>query len=231
MKTKVYLLTALLITLTFTNVKAQTFNTDAAKWHKKAIMTCGAIKSQNPDSITINKNLSELETEIDLLLKNYLDNPPAEYAKDVNWKTYLLTLSENLKAVKERVESKNYKGASFFCPYFCTTFGKMHKINGTTDLTDLMFAWRMEIKNATDMFNTTNITGAEQNLVEVEKLYLKVTEMKKLEANSSFEELFKPLEESYIQWRTALKDKDKNALNESFNRFFKLFAKPYLFTL
>ena len=217
--------------LTTTSLFAQSFEKDASAWHKKAIMTCGMIKSQNPDSALITKNIAELEAGINDILKMYMNNPPAEYAKDVNWNSYLLSLKENLTVVKERVEKKEYLKASFFCPYFCNIFGKMHKINGTTDLTDIMFSWRMEIKNTTDMFNAGNISGAMQNVKRTEESYQNLLKMKAAKNNETFESLFAPLEQIYVAWLNAIKISDSQKINESYNSFMKAFSKPYLSTL
>lgn len=231
MKTQKILFTLALLVFIVFNAQAQSFDCDASSWHKKAIMTCGMVKSTNPDTLLINKNLAELEAEFQILFNKYYDNPSEEYAKDVNWNFYLLTLKENLTVVKERVEEKNYKAASVFCPYFCTTFGKIHKINGTTDLTDLMFAWRAELKNTTEMFNVGNLKGASQNSKQLENLYQKVVEFKSTNNNPSFNELFNPLDKIYSVWISALKDGNASALNETFSNFMKTFPKAYLSTL
>lgn len=232
MKThKVLFLLVFVTTIIVGNIKAQSFDSDAAQWHKKAIMTCGMIKSVNPDSAFLNKNLAELETEFDILLKKYINNPPAEYAKDANWNSYLFTLKENLMVVKERAERKEYAKASIFCPYFCTTFGKIHKINGTTDITDLMFSWRMEIKNTTDMFNAGNNSGALHNLETVDKLYQNILKKKTTVKIETFEEIFKPIDQVYLIWIDAVRKENTTEINQQFNSFMKLFAKPYLSTL
>lgn len=232
MKKYLVLSIAMLFALvTLVESQESSFDKEASSFHKKAIMTCGMIKSQNPDLALITKNIAELEAGINNILKMYMNNPPAEYAKDVNWNSYLLSLKENLTVVKERVEKKEYLKASFFCPYFCNIFGKMHKINGTTDLTDIMFSWRMEIKNTTDMFNAGNISGTMQNVKRTEESYQNLLKMKAAKNNETFESLFAPLEQIYVAWLNAIKKSESEKINESYNSFMKAFSKPYLSTL
>lgn len=228
---KSLIISILIFCLSTTLLFTQSFEKDAAAWHKKAIMTCGMIKSPNPDADLIIKNISQLESGINELQNKYIDNPPLEFAKDVNWNTYLLKLKENLIVVKERIAKQEYNKAQLFCPYFCTIFGKMHKINGTTDLTDIMFSWRMEIKNTTDMFNAGNILGAKQNITKVENLYQNLLKMKVTKKNQTFENLFKSIEQFYLAWINAIKINDSKIIDENYNAFMKAFSKPYLSTL
>ena len=206
------------------------FDKEITPWHKLATMQCGMLKANPVNAVQILNKLGELQSELKVLSGKYLEHPPAEYANDPNWKSYFMTFAENLVVVKERVERKQFAQASLYCPNFCMFFGKMHKINGTTDLTDLVFAWRMEIKNTSDMVNTGNTAGANQNVSIVEGIYQKLIAMKSSKNDNSLNELFKPLDAAYAAWLKAMKGADKAGMNVALNSFMDGFAKPYLAT-
>lgn len=208
--------------------QTKSFDQEITSWHKKATMQCGMLKANPVDATQILKNLDELTAGLKVLSDKYLSNPPSEYAKDVNWKSYFQTLTENIIVVRERVEKNQFAQASIYCSTFCKTFGQMHKINGTTDLTDMTFSLRMELKNTADMFNAENIASADQNISTVEGIYQKVVEMKTKRNDSNLNEIFKPLDEVYSSWLTAIKKGDKEAMNLSYNKFMDGFAKPYM---
>jgi hypothetical protein len=210
--------------------QTKSFDKEITPWHKMATMQCGMLKANPVNAVQILKNLSELQNELQVLSEKYLNNPPPEYASDPNWQSYFMTFEENLVVVKERVERKQFAQASLYCPNFCMTFGKMHKINGTTDLTDLVFAWRMEIKNTSDMVNAGNVAGANQNVGMVEGIYQKLTALKSSRNDNSLNELFKPLDATYTAWLKATKGADISRMNVALNNFMDGFAKPYLAT-
>lgn len=232
MKPRILFLSLGILAATSTGfAQINSFNKEFAAWHKKAIITCGLIKTPNPDSSIISKNLHELEIEFEELSDKYLNEPPEEYLKDVNWKLYFMSLHEFVAAIKERAENRQYAQASVFCPYICMTVGKMHKINGTTDITDVMFSWRTEIKNTSDMITTGNIAGANQNVITVNELYQKVINIKTKKNDASLDELFIPLSEAYNSWLNAAKEGNSETVTNSFNAFLKLFTKAYLATI
>ncbi|MGK9476402.1 hypothetical protein [Melioribacter sp. OK-6-Me] len=151
------------------------FDDEIAPWHKKAIVTCGMLKNMDTfEHEKFIKKLDELDAELKILAEKYLNNPPAEYAKDPLWKTYFEDLMDNTNVIRERAEKKQYRLAQKYCPYYCMTFGKMHRNNGRTDLTDLMFSWRAEIKNVMDMYLAGNVEGAKNHLEIVDVVYRKV---------------------------------------------------------
>jgi len=232
MKTKKMIIALFFAAATITGfAQTQSFDCEIIPWHKKAILTCGMIKDQNPDFAIISKNLNELQSELKAISDNYINKPPREYEKDPNWKSYLVSLNEYVAVIKERVENKQYTQASVFCPYFCMTIGKLHKINGKTDLTDVMFAWRTELKNTSDMFLAGNTAGANQNISIVEDLYQKVIAMKTKKNDGTLNELFTPLDDAYKTWLKAVKTLDIQAINLVQNKFIEAFSKPYLATL
>lgn len=229
MKTKKIIIALFFVAASLTGF-AQTslFDKEIAPWHKLATMQCGMLKANPVDAAQILKNLDELETGLKVFTDKYLDTPPAEYAKDVNWKSYFLTLSENIAVVKERVEKKQFAKASVYCSTFCKTFGQMHKINGTTDLTDVTFSWRMELKNTADMFNAGNLAGYKHSIPLVEGIYKNVV-AKKIQRNDiAMNETFKPLDKAYAAWIKAIKIDDKDAMNAAYKSFMDAFPKPYM---
>ena len=114
MKMKNMLVALFIVTATVTGF-AQTvsFDREIAPWHKKATMQCGMLKASPVDAAQILKNLDELTAGLKALSDKYLDNPPAEYARDPNWKSYFQTFGENIVVVRERVEKKQLKRLQF----------------------------------------------------------------------------------------------------------------------
>lgn len=206
------------------------FDKEIAPWHKLATMQCGMLKANPVNAEQILKNLDQLSAELKVLSDKYLNHPPVEYAKDVNWKSYFQTFAENIVVVRERVERKQFAQASIYCSTFCKTFGQMHKINGTTDLTDLVFAWRMEMKNANDMLTVGNKAGAQQTFATVEGIF-KQMEAKKIQRNvPAITEAMKPIEAAYAEWTVAFKAGNTKEMNTAMQQFMDAFPKPYMAT-
>jgi hypothetical protein len=230
-KMKKMIIALFFVAATFTGfAQSSSFDKEITPWHKLATMQCGMLKANPVNAEQILKNLDELTVQLKALSGKYLDNPPAEYAKDVNWKSYFATFAENIVVVRERVEKKQFAQASLYCSTFCKTFGQMHKINGTTDLTDLVFAWRMELKNATDMQNVGNKMGVAQTIPVVENIYKQMLVKKTLRNDKNVSEALKPLEESYASWLTAIKEGNKTSMNTAMQQFMDAFPKPYMAT-
>lgn len=229
MKTKKMVIALLLTAVSVTGfAQTSSFDKEITPWHKLATMQCGMLKASPVNAEQILKNLNELETELKVFTDKYLDNPPAEYAKDVNWKSYFLALSENVVVVRERVEKKQFAEASVYCSNFCKTFGQMHKINGTMDLTDVTFSWRMELKNTTDMFTVGNNEGAKHNMEHLEMIYKMVIAKKAQRNDNAINEMYKPIEEAYASWLIAEKDVDVKGMNIALKTFMDAFPKPYM---
>ena len=207
------------------------FEKDIVSWHKKAVMTCGALKKSPVNEQMVLKNIKELQSEIAKISKKYLTNVPKAYKNDANWPGYLTALTEYVTVIGERIEKKQYPKASVFCPNICMTFGKMHKINGKTDITDVMFAWRMEMKKTTEMVSAKNFKDAKNNIAAVENHFRKLKEMIKKNKNPEFEKLFNPLEKIYSEWINVNKTKKWDKVPFVFGRFLKTFPRSYLYTL
>lgn len=231
MKTKKMIIALFFAAATFTGfAQTSSFDKEITPWHKLATMQCGMLKANPVNAEQILKNLDELTVELKVFTDKYLDNPPAEYAKDVNWKSYFQTFAENIVVVRERVEKKQFAQASIYCSTFCKTFGQMHKINGTTDLTDLVFAWRMEMKNANDMQTVGNKAGSSQTLATVERIYKQLEAKKMLRNEATIIESLKPVEKAYTAWLEAFKAGNVKSMNAAMQQFMDAFPKPYMAT-
>ena len=204
------------------------FDKEITPWHKLSTMQCGMLNANPVNAGQILKNLDELSAGLKVLTDKYLNNPPAEYAKDVNWKSYFLTLSENIVVVRERVEKKQFAEASVYCSTFCKTFGQMHKINGTMDLTDVTFSWRMELKNTIDMFTVENSEGAKHNMEHLGMIYKMVVAKKAQRNDNALNETCKPIEDAYATWLGAEKADDVKTMNTTLKTFMDAFPKPYM---
>lgn len=212
--------------------QTKSFDEEIAPWHKKAVMTCGMMRNMDSfDQQKFIKNLDELEAELKVLSEKYLNNPPAEYTKDPLWKTYLEDLQDNTNVIRERIEKKEYRLAQKYCPFYCMTFGKMHRNNGRTDLTDVMFMWRAEIKNAMDMFSAGNVDGAKNHIEMVDRMYGKLKSYQQKKNDPKFDELFIPIEELVKEWKDGIQNKETEKAKLNFNKFMNEFGKPYVYTL
>lgn len=223
-----FILTLSSITFTQTN----SFDKDAAPWHKKAVMTCGMLRDMKTfDKQKMLNNLNELSDELKTLQEKYADNPPAEYANDPLWKTYFEDFADNIVIVKERVEKKQYRSVSNYCGNFCRIFGRMHKNNGTTDLTDVMFALRAELRMAMDMFNAKNIKGTKETLPMIKNVLNKVDMKAKAFNNKEYDEAYSPLKALVEKWIEAVEKDESKSVVENFNSFMNEFPKAYRITL
>jgi hypothetical protein len=220
------------VTSSFAFAQTKSFDEEIAPWHKKAVMTCGMLRTMDTfDQQKFLKNLNELEAELKTISEKYSNNSPAEYAKDPQWKTYLEDLMDNTNVIRERVEQKQYRLAQKYCPFYCMTFGKMHRNNGRTDLTDVMFSWRAEVKNAMDMFAAGNVDGAKNHLEMVDRMYGKLKLYQQKKNDAKFNELFSPVEELVKEWKNGIETKNAEKVKTNFGKFMNEFSKPYGYTL
>ena len=212
--------------------QTNSFDKDAVPWHKKAVMTCGMLQDMTTfhQHIMV-KNLDELSIGLKALKDKYADNPPVEYANDPLWKSYFEDLADNIAIVKERVEYKKYRLVQNYCGNFCRIFGRMHKNNGITDLTDMMFSLRAEIRGTMDMYNAGNYKGAKGSLIVIRTLLKKVDEEGKAFRNRNFDAAFEPLKSAAAKWIGSIEENDSASVREHFNFFTNTFPKPYGITL
>ena len=229
---KIFFVLIVLMFSSFTFAQTNSFDKDVAPWHKKAVMTCGMLRNlQTFDQQKMLNNLSELSAELNTLQEKYADNAPSEYAKDPLWKNYFEDLADNIVIVKERVEKKQYRLVSNYCGNFCRIFGRMHKNNGTTDLTDVMFGLRGELRMAMDMFNAKNIKGTKESLSTIKNFLTKVDMKAKAFNNKSYDEAYAPLKSSVEKWIEAVEKNESKSVIENFNMFMNEFPKSYKITL
>lgn len=204
------------------------FDKEVKPWHKKATMTCGMMRDMKTfDPQKMLSNLTELNNELKTISEKYLNNPPKEYATDPLWKTYFEDLADKIRIVRERVERKEYRLAQKYCGQFCMTFGKMHRTNGRVTLTDLLFSLRMEVNNAMDMMNASNIQGAKAQVSTLAKLHDNIQHQLAQPANPKLSELQKPLMDAYDQWLAAVNAGDTKKAGEAFATFMNEFPKLY----
>ena len=231
MKRYLILLIAIIFSsLSLVVAQKSSFEKDAAAWHKNAIMTCGMFKQIDSfDQQKMLKKLNDLEDGINELQTKYADNPPAEYKNDPMWKMYFILLLDNTDIIKKRVERKQYGLAKGFCGNYCKLFGRMHRNNGTTDLTDIMFATRMNIMGTMEMFSAKNYEGAKANLSIVKNLMTKY--IAKVKNNEKYDSLFKPVENIINRWITAVEEADIDNVKLFMDKYMKALPRAYMSTL
>ncbi|MGQ9642689.1 MAG: hypothetical protein ACUVT3_02395 [Ignavibacterium sp.] len=180
------------------------FDKDASGFHKKAVMVCGSMKTQSPDAQKVTEAINSAAAELEMLTQKYKNNPPAEYKNDPLWSSYFDDFVDNLTLVKTFADQKNYKIASKYSNTFCQIFGRMHRNNGTVDLTDVLFALNMQMKMTTDMSNAGNTTSAKENIGMIKKLLEQASNKVKASQVAGIAELFAPIEKTTNEWLKAI---------------------------
>ena len=200
------------------NLQAQTsFEDDMTILHKNIFKTCALIKSKtgHDDAKTL-ESLANLEAQITTLQRKWIVNPPANYAKDPNFGAYFYMLKDVTETLSSKVEKSNYKAATLNCSHFCMTFNMMHAVNGTLDLTDVMFMWYMQVSMTNKMINAHNYKGANINVQKIPALYSKVIALKNKKNDDDFNNQFNHLDTLYQKWIKAVQAKDyKQALEQA----------------
>ena len=190
------------------------------------------IKSKGAkDNAKILNSLAALKEEISKLQAEYVKNPPKEYVKDPLFASYFFQMKDVADILSERVSRNDYKAAVMNCSGFCKTFNKMHMINGTLDLTDVMFMWYSQISMTNFMINAGNTKGASMNAKKIPGLYKMVLAQKNKKNSSAFNEEFKKLDKSYQVWIKAVENnnfKDAQSEAKTFNSIFPLVFKSSL---
>ncbi len=206
------------------------FENDMKKLHGDIFKTCDMIKSEGEkDNKKILDSLAALKDEITELQAKYVKNPPEEYAKDPLFGSYFFQMKDIIDTLSERVSRNDYNAAAMNCPGFCMTFIKMHSINGTIDLTDVMFMWYQQISMTNFMINAGNTKGASMNAKKLPDLYKMVLGQKDKKNSSGFDEEFKKLDDSYNKWIKAIEENnfkvaqaEAGTLNTIFPPVFKM---------
>jgi len=202
------------------------FDKEASGFHKKAVMTCGTMKAANPTEEQVANVISAAATELETLTQKYKNNPPVEYKNDPLWSSYFDDFADNLTLVKTLAAQKDYKIAAKYCSTFCQIFGRMHRNNGTVDLTDMLFALNMQMKLTTDMANAGNMKLAKENGVMIKKMLEQTTE--KVKHTENFEPQFAPINKTAVEWIKAIENGDAKAANSLYTTFSTDFPKPFI---
>ena len=221
---------ALILFLTSSlNMQAQSsFEKDMTTLHKDVFKTCGMIKSKtgHDDAKTL-ESLAALKNEIGSLQKKYMAKRPENYANDPMFGFYFFKLKDVVDNLSERVKRSDYKSATMNCSQFCMTFNMMHTINGTLDLTDMMFMWKMQITMTNNMYNASNLKGADHNIKRIPKIYEKVEALKVKKGNTDFNKEFSKLEEQYKSWLKAFRSHDFELATKYYKEFDAAFPKVF----
>ena len=228
MKNLVYAM-LFLFTLSSISVKAQSsFDKDMTKFHKDIFKTCGMIKSKEAkNSILILKSLAGLKAEIKSLEQKYAKNPPAEYAHDPMFASYFFQFTDVANILSERVKREDYKAAVLNCSGFCKTFNKMHMINGTLDLTDVMFMWYSQMSMTNFMINAGNTKGASMNAHKIPALYNMLIAQKNKKNSKEFNTQFADLDNLYQAWISAVNSKNFTEAQKQAKAFDALFPMVF----
>jgi len=203
-----------------------TFDKDASAFHKKAVMTCGTMKAAAPTEEQVSNVISAAATELEALTQKYKNNPPVEYKNDPLWSSYFDDFADNLTLVKTLAAQKDYKIAAKYCSTFCQIFGRMHRNNGTVDLTDMLFALNMQMKLTTDMTNAGNTTLAIESIGMIKKILDQISN--KIKNAENLEPLFRPIAKTAKDWLKAIENSDVKSANTFYLSFSADFPKLFI---
>jgi hypothetical protein len=202
------------------------FDKEASGFHKKAVMVCGTMKAEAPTEQQVNNVIAAADAELKMLTEKYKNNPPAEYKNDPLWSSYFDDFADNLTLVKTLAAQKDYKIAAKYCSTFCQIFGRMHKNNGTVDLTDILFSINMQMKLSTDMANAGNLKSAKENIGMIKKLLEQSSN--KIKNAENLEPLFSPINKMANEWLNAIEKDDAKSANELYKKFSVDFPKLFI---
>ncbi|MGB9745440.1 MAG: hypothetical protein ACPLXM_00720 [Bacteroidales bacterium] len=226
------LFVALLISTTtvFSFAQNNSFSKEMSAWHKKAVITCGMIKSPDAGSKSqvIDQNLNELSEGLGTITQKYLNNPPAEYKNDPLWTSYFDDLADNLTVVKYYANKQEYRVAGKNCSVFCQTILRMHKNNGTVELSDMLFSLNMQLKLTTDISNAGNTEGAKDNVELVKKIIEHAAKKVKSDNNANLQALFVPVVKTTQDWLKAIEAGDAKAAKTLYTSFTPDFQKIFM---
>jgi len=213
---------------TITVTAQSNFETAMRDLHLKAVNTCGMVKSKNGhDKDKIVASFNELKSMAKGIRKKYTKNRPERYEKDPLFASYFVQLIDIANHQIALVKEENYKVATMNCSQFCMTFKKMHTINGTTDLTDVMFNWTMEMSMTMFMVDAGNLKGAQMSVTKVPSAYKMVKKFVEKKADGEFDKSFATIDKLYNEWITAIKAKNYEKAKEVLKSFNASFPKVF----
>ena len=228
MKKSIFLSILLAAFFTVTVTAQSNFETAMRDLHLKAVNTCGMVKSKNGhDKNKIIASFNELKSMAQEIQKKYTKNRPERYEKDPLFDSYFVQIIDIANHQIALVKEENYKVAKMNCSQFCMTFKKMHAINGTTDLTDVMFNWTMQISMTMFMVDAGNLNGAQMSLSRVPAAYKMVKKFVARKADGEFDKSFATIDKLYNEWFSAMKAKNYEKAKEVLKSFNASFPKVF----
>lgn len=220
MKKIISIITVLTLFVSIQTNAQNNFETSMRNAHLQAVNTCGMVKSKDGhDKDKIIASFNELKALVLDLQKNYVNNRPPSYTTDPLFESYFLQLNDIADHEIALVEKENYKVAAMNCSQFCMTFKKMRAINGTTNLTDVMFDLNMQLNMTMFMINADNLKGAQMSFTKIPEAYQKVVVFKNKKADAEFNKSFEKIDKLYHEWTQAMEAKDYTKVKKIFVDF------------
>lgn len=230
MKVKTLFATLFILAATVTGfAQTSTFDKELTAWHKKTVMTCGMIRGKvAPDAQVVTTKLDEMGNELKAIVKAYKNTPPAEYKNDPLWTSYFDDLADNLTVVKYYANKQEYRVAGKNCSIFCQTILRMHKNNGTVELSDMLFSLNMQLKLTTDISNAGNAEGAKDNIELVKKIIEHAGKKVKSSNDANLQALLIPVEKTVEDWIKAIETGDAKTAKALYTSFAPDFQKIFM---
>ena len=205
------------------------FDRELSTLRKNIIGMCAQLQAGKPKE-SQEQLLNDIDSIINTWLemkKRYIENIPAEYSRDPEWKNYFDEAEDNFQIMRQNVEKQNYKRASQFCGQNCALFVKIHNVNGRVTITDKMFIIRQNIRTAVSMAKADNwkdavtVISLNENILTGLKNLCPAHKMKEFNVDSKT--LFSINEEL----KKIMKEKNINKLNNQFKGMLEKFNKIY----
>ncbi len=214
------------------SLKAADFKKEIVDYRKATIKMCAQLQAGKPaeSKEQLLKEINALDKKWNEITKNFIDNPPDEYKKDPQWKSYFQQVKENNSVVKSFVEKEKYKSAVRFCGMSCRLFVSMDETNGIKTLAGKLFLLRDVIRNIKSMLDAENITDAKMKAEQLKKI---TDDIKQNEFKDTKDEKQKNLIKTAENFYNQIKSKDilKEKVNEVYDNFLKAFNPVYFDSL
>ena len=228
MKKSIFLGFILALFVTVAVTAQNNFETAMRDMHLKAVNTCGMVKSKDGhNKAKIIASFNELKAMSSSIQSTYNKNRPVGYTTDPMFASYFVQINDIADHQIALVEKENYQVAAMNCSQFCMTFKKMHAINGTTDLTDVIFNLNMQMNMTMFMMNADNLKGAQMSFTKIPEAYQKVVAFKNKKADAEFNKSFEKVDMLYNEWAKAMDAKDYTKAKEVFGNFSAVFPMVF----
>jgi len=222
-----------LCSMGLSSAQEKTFDSELSGLRRNIIAMCAQLQAGQPK-----ENQEQLLKEVDNIISSwegittkYKNNPPKEYSKDPAWQSYFDEALDNFKIMRQKAEGKDYKRAMQFCGQNCALFVKIHQVNGKTNIADLMFAVRQNVRLAVSMAKAGNYTGAKesigQGLIQLKKIEKYKNTSNKTNEKENISDV-KYLKQIFHKMKDIIDKQNTKEIDNQLKIFLNDFSKLYI---